>query len=108
MTIEIIEGRVCRVENSGIEPITVAEYWDYCGGKEISPEGLHLLGLARVGISVSHATSPVLRFHLRTEIGKKELPEDAHFPADHIVIDKFWIPFEETSVSVITDLGNRY
>jgi SNF2 family DNA or RNA helicase len=103
MTIEIIEGQVCQLKGSKFEPISVDEYWNYCDGKETSPEGLLLLGLARVGISVSYATSPVLRFHLRTEIGKKELPEDAHFPADHIVLDKFWIPFEKTSVSVITD-----
>jgi hypothetical protein len=106
MTIEIFEGQVCRLNGSKFEPVSVDEYWSHSEGKETSPEGLHLLGLAHVGIFVSYSTSPVLRFHLRTEIGKKEIPEDAHFPADHIVIDNFWIPFEKTSVSVITDFIN--
>lgn len=94
MKIKIVNGQVCRQEGTEYAPLSVESYWNYCSNKEVSPEGLNLLGYARIGIKVTDPDSPKLKFTLQTEIGIKDVPESAIFPSDHIVIDDLWIPIE--------------
>jgi SNF2 family DNA or RNA helicase len=104
MKIERINGQIVRQVGEDWLPLSVAAYWEYCGGSDISPDGIHLLGISKLGIKVDLRDHLFVQLFVDTEVGVIEIPHTFEFPSDHFVINDFWIPLEEYSSNLIASV----
>ena len=79
------------------KPVSVSDYWEHSKGKELSPEGLHLLGYALPYLEIVNNGFPQLKIGLRSETGNFLIPDEFNFPSDHYVISGNWIPLTPES-----------
>ena len=96
-------GQVCRNVGGELVPFGARAYWDHSAGRDVSPEGLTLLGFASVGVRITYETDVRIHLLLRTEIGTLLIPEANVFPSDHQVINNFWFPLEEQSLNLVAE-----
>jgi SNF2 family DNA or RNA helicase len=104
LKIEVRDGQVVRNVGQDWLPLSVPAFWEYCNGQDISPEGIHLLGIAKLGLQIELKESLSVKLFVETEIGNLEVPDSFEFPSDHFVIDGMWIPLDEYSLNLISNL----
>jgi SNF2 family DNA or RNA helicase len=87
------------INNANRSVATVAEYWEYADGLDVSPDGFQMLGYALPYLTIEDESSPTLQLGLRTEVGNLLLPSSYVFPSDHYVISNYWIPLNPEALA---------
>jgi len=104
MRLDTVKGQIVRQVGEDWLPLSVAAFWEYCGGLDVSPEGIHLLGISKLGVRVEMESHLTIKVIADTEVGMIEIPSDFEFPTDHFVVNGMWIPLEEYSSNLISNV----